>query len=185
MTDYPNYPDGHGPVPSGQMPYPPQRTPDWPPTRPAPPRAVRTAFTLCIASIIVGLLAGTLSFALTNPLAASRQRMHDNATSGMSQAQLDTILNVSLIIGAVFGVLFLALEVFFVVKMRAGRNWARIVLTVLAGLDVLVTLLGILIQRSVGVTQVLGVLPLVLIVAATMFMYRGTANPYFEGRLNQ
>jgi len=185
MTDYPNYPGGHGPVPSGQMPYPPQRTPDWPPTRPAPPRAVRTAFTLWIASIIVGLLAGTLSFALTNPLAASGQRMHAGATSGVSQAQLDTILNVSLIIGAVFGVLFLALEVFFVVKMRAGRNWARIVLTVLAGLDVLVTLLGILIQRSVGVTQVLGVLPLVLIVAATMFMYRGTANPYFEGRLNQ
>lgn len=130
-------------MPSGQMPYPPQRTPDWPPTRPAPPRAVRTAFTLWIASIFVGLLAGTLSFVLTNPLAASRQRMHDNATSGVSQAQLDTILNASLIIGAVFGVLFLALEVFFVVKMRAGRNWARIVLTVLAGLDVLVTLLGI------------------------------------------
>ncbi len=160
MTDYPNYPGGHGPVPSGQMPYPPQRTPDWPPTRLARPREVQTAFTLWIASIIVGLLAGTLSFVLTNPLAASR------------------------IIGAVFGVLFLAFEVFFVVKMRAGRNWARIVLTVLAGLDVLMTLLGILIQRSVGVTQVLGVLPLVLIVAATMFMYRGTANPYFEGRLN-
>jgi len=49
---------------------------------------------------------------------------------------------------------------------------------------VIIGLLSILIQRSLGVTQALGVLPLLLIVTATIFMYRGTARPYFDGRLN-
>jgi len=64
---------------------------------------VQNAVTLWIVSIILGLLAGILNFLVANPLAASRQRMHATATSGMSPAQLDTIMNVGLIIGGIFG----------------------------------------------------------------------------------
>jgi len=153
------------------------------PPRPGlPPREVRNAFTLWIVSVIVGLVAGTLSLVVANPFAASRQRMHANATSGLSPAQLDTILNVGLIIGAVFGVVFLALEVFFVVKMRAGRNWARIVLTVWFGIGVAGTLLSFAFQflaPAMPITLVGGVLSVVLLGFAVRLMYRPAANVYF------
>jgi len=150
------------------------------------PREVRHAVTLWVASIIVGLVGGTVSFVLANPLAAGRQRMQATTTSGLSPAQLDTIRNVSLVVGAVFGVLFLALEVFFVLKMRAGRNWARIVLTVWFGLGVASTLLGFVVQfafhatpSTLPITLVVGVLTVVLLGAAVRLMYRPAANAYF------
>jgi len=153
------------------------------PQEPGPvPREVQHAVTLWIASIIVGLVGGTLSFVLTNPLAASRQRMPTTTTPGLSPAQLDTIRTVSLIVGAVFAVVFLALQVFFVLKMRAGRNWARIVLTVWFGLDVAGTLLGFVLQfvlHAMPITLVAGVLTVVLLGAAVRLMYRPAANAYF------
>jgi len=143
---------------------------------------VQNAVTLWIVSIILGLLAGILNFLVANPLAASRQRMHATAISGMSPAQLDTIMNVGLIIGGIFGVLLLVLEVFFVAKMKAGRNWARIVLTVWFGVGVAGTLLSFIFQFIVSarpITLVGGVLTVVLLGVAVRLMYRPAANAYF------
>jgi len=173
VSEGPSYPGGMPPLPAASV---------LPPQPGLPPREVQNAFTLWIVSIIVGLVAGTLSLVAANPLAASRQRMHANATSGMYPAQLDTILNVSLIIGAVFGVLFLAVEVFFVVKMRAGRNWARIVLTVWFGIGVTGTLLSFIFQfllPAMPITLVSGVLSVALLGFAVRLMYRPAANAYF------
>jgi len=156
VSEGPSYPGGMPSLPAASV---------LPPQPGLPPREVQNAFTLWMVSIIVGLLAGILNLVVANPFAASRQRMHAGATSGMSRAQLDTILNVSLIIGAVFGVLFLALEVFFVVKMRAGRNWARIVLTVWFGVGVAGTLLSFAFQflvPAMPISLVGGVLTVVL-----------------------
>jgi hypothetical protein len=154
-----------------------------PSTVPVPvPREVRHAVTLWVASIIVGLVGGTVSFVLANPLAAGRSRMQATTTSGLSPAQLDTIRNVSFIVGAVFGILFLALEVFFVVKMRAGRNWARIVLTVWFGIGVAGTLLSFAFQfllSAMPITLVSGVLSVALLGFAVRLMYRPAANAYF------
>jgi len=156
VSEGPSYPGGMPSLPAAS---------DLPPQPGLPPREVQNAFTLWIVSIIVGLVAGILNLVVANPFAASRQRMHANASSGVSQAQLDTILNVGLIIGAVFGVLLLALEVFFVVKMRAGRNWARIVLTVWFGVGVAGTLLSFAFQflvPAMPISLVGGVLTVVL-----------------------
>jgi len=173
VSEGPSYPGGMPPSPAAS---------DLPPRPVSPPREVQNAFTLWMVSILVGLVAGILNFVVANPLAASRQRMHNNASSGVSQAQLDTILNVSLIIGAVFGVLFLALEVFFVVKMRAGRNWARIVLTAWFGVGVAGTLLSFAFQflvPAMPISLVGGVLTVVLWGVAVRLMYRPASTAYF------
>jgi len=173
VSEGPSYPGGMPSLPAASV---------LPPRPGLPPREVQNAFTLWIVSIIVGLVAGILNLVVANPLAASRQRMHANATSGMSQAQLDTILNVSLIIGGVFGVLLLALEVFFVVKMRAGRNWARIVLTVWFGVGVAGTLLSFAFQflaPAMPISLVGGVLTVVLWGVAIRLMYRPASTAYF------
>jgi len=173
VSEGPSYPGGIPSLPAASV---------LPPQQGLPPREVQNAFTLWMVSIIVGLVAGILNLVVANPFAASRQRMHANASSGVSQAQLDTILNVGLIIGGVFGVLLLALEVFFVVKMRAGRNWARIVLTVWFGVGVAGTLLSFAFQflvPAMPISLVGGVLTVVLWGVAVRLMYRPASTAYF------
>ncbi len=84
-------------------------------------------------------------------------------------------------LGVVIALIFAALYLLFAFKMRQGRNWARITLTVLGGIGVLMGVLGLLF--STGALGVLGLLlsivQLVLIVAAIYFMFRPAANAYF------
>jgi len=151
VTEHPNegvprHPGGdrglEGGYPSGLGP-PPHMPPQWPPQRPLPPREVGIAFKLWVAQIIFGLLSTVVLFAFSDPFAAGRQRVAANRAQGggLSPQQFDTFLMTILIIGGVFGVLFLAVEVWLLLKMRRGRNWARITLTVLAGISVLGTLI--------------------------------------------
>lgn len=183
MTNYQNYRNEYGPPPGGQLPpFPSPR--NWPPTRPEPPREVRTAFTLWVSGLVIGVISGALSFVWGNPLDEGRQRAQADATSQVSRDQLDTIFNVVLVIALVFAVVFIAVEVLFMFKMKAGRNWARIVLTVLTGFTVLLFPLGVILQPELGITDAVGAIQVVLMVTATVFMFRAPANDYFAGRMN-
>jgi hypothetical protein len=190
VTEHPNegvprHPGGErgleGGYPSGLGP-PPHMPPQWPPQRPLPPREVGIAFKLWVAQIIFGLLSTVVLFAFSDPFAAGRQRVAANRAQGggLSPQQFDTFLMTILIIGGVFGVLFLAVEVWLLLKMRRGRNWARITLTVLAGISVLGTLISLPQgATTMGITLVTGPIALLINIAAIVFMYRPAANAYF------
>ncbi|MDQ3887276.1 MAG: hypothetical protein M3308_09805, partial [Actinomycetota bacterium] len=79
----------------------------------------------------------------------------------------------------VFGLFLVALTLLFIFKMRAGRNWARIVLTVLGALSVLSALfrLG---QPQPAWSLVTSVLSMLLVVGAIVMMYAKAANPWFR-----
>ncbi|GAA2569853.1 hypothetical protein [Pseudonocardia hydrocarbonoxydans] len=73
-----------------------------------------------------------------------------------------------------------------IVQMRNGRNWARIVLTVLGVLGVLagaVALIGLSLLLGAGVLGLVVVLAsavqIILAVAAIVMMYRPAAKAYF------
>ncbi|WP_232668551.1 hypothetical protein [Pseudonocardia sp. TRM90224] len=166
----------HYPMPEGRSGPPPA-------ARPGP---VTTAFVLLLVSAalsLAGLAINTVTYA-TVGLPGS-----DVATAGLSpdQAALaESITRVSLIVGAV---LFLAFETFLLVatfKMRAGRNWARIVLTVVGGLGVALTIvtLALLPALQPGIdlpSVILGIVQSGVIVAAIVLMFRPAANLYFRG----
>lgn len=166
MTDMPSYPGNSEPMPS----------PRQPPQVPAPAE-VLTAVKLWFASILVGLLGGILVYALTDKDAALQKALDSN-TSGVSRADLQTLVNVGLAIGLIIALVILGLEVFFVLKMKAGRNWARIVLTVLGVLSALSSLVGLAQGFSVG--SAVNLISLLLIIAAIVFMFRPAATQYFK-----
>ncbi len=93
-----------------------------------------------------------------------------------------------LIVGAVLGLaVSLFIYLFFGLKMWAGRNWSRIVLTVLGGLAVLSgvfsgSLTGMAdvdVARPEG-SVILGWVSVVLAAAAIIAMYMPTSNTYFR-----
>jgi hypothetical protein len=151
---------------------------------PAVPAAVETSYRLWLATIATGVLSGFAAFFVLDELvAASGGEPLPELPPG--EARTATLLS------GVFALLvtaaFVALALLVVNRMRAGRRWARLVLTLLGGLTVVYGLLGLgdtLVLFGAGLAGVLfallSVLQLVLLVGAIVFMYRPDAGAYFS-----
>ncbi|MEV6896619.1 hypothetical protein [Amycolatopsis sp. NPDC051372] len=127
MSDLPRFPeDSTPPSFSGE------------PPRPAVPNTITVAFWAFVASTVIGIVAALLLFGQKDDLVDAARRTNPN----LDQAQLDQAANIALVVAVVIAVLIALLYLLFAVKLRAGRNWARIVLTVLTALQVLSLITG-------------------------------------------
>jgi len=144
---------------------------EWPPKTISPPREVTSSVQLWLANILASVVIGVVSVIVDG----SYPLVHLQAsasTPGQAHAEL-----VGLAVGAgVVVAVFYALEVLFVWRMRSGRRWARVVLTVLAAFSVLSNVLSLL---QGGFTVVSAVVSLLLVPAAAVLMYRPAAKSYF------
>lgn len=182
-----------GPPPPGYQPYGQQQPYGGQPYGPPgggvaveKPKEVETAFRLLIAFIVLGVIGTVLSFVLASTTVGAAIGTTE-LPPGVSSSDITGIAT-GVVIG--IGVLFLVLYglgLLFTFKMRQGRNWARIVLTIVSAIYVLfwlISLGGIGQMVSAGivglVSVVLGVVQLLLIVGALYFMFRPAANQYFQ-----
>ncbi|MGI5128664.1 hypothetical protein ACQEVB_17775 [Pseudonocardia sp. CA-107938] len=190
----PGGPSPYGPPPGGgqpygSSPYPGQQPPYPPPAPRGPvekPKEVETAFRLGLLSVLLGVIGVALGFALS-PVSIDATIASGQVPPGVTTEQFRQITTVILVGIAVVWLIFLALYVLFLFKMRAGRNWARIVITILGAIAVLFTLFGI---GSIGqtfamgpigvVSGVLSIVQLLTIIAGIVFMFRPAAGPYFR-----
>ncbi len=118
-NQYPNY---GGP---GNQPQP----------KPKVPIGVTAAFVIFLLAAAASILGVAVLFTDSGGDAIRTQLATvDLAGSGMTRDQLFSLVRN---IAAGITILILALYIFFAFMMRAGRNWARIVLTVLAALSLL------------------------------------------------
>jgi hypothetical protein len=129
--------------------------------------------------MVVSLLGAILTFSQFDDIRqqAIDEALRDNPT--LDQQFLESTFNTILIVGLVFGLLLVALELFFIFKMRAGRNWARIVLTVLGAISVLGALFG-LGQPQPALVLVTSVLSTLLVIGAIVMMYVKGADRWFR-----
>ena len=141
----------------------------------APPQEVEVSAKLWFASIVLGLVAGLLTLLLTDRDALAQEILTADAAITADQAR--SAVTVGLVVALVITLAILALEVFFVSKMRDGRGWARIVLTVLGVLSVLSSLVGLGAGLTLG--GLTNLVSLVLVAAAVVLMYRPAATAYF------
>jgi hypothetical protein len=147
---------------------------------PAAPGSVKGAFLIYLIAALLALIGIVL--ALTSDVWKNAIASGGVTTSGLSVESAVTIAKVTTVI---VGVIFLGLYLLFAFKMRAGRNWARIVLTVLSGLSILssfsasasVTVNGEVYKSSS--TQASGVIGGILAVVAIVLMYLSSSNQYF------
>ncbi|MFL6140794.1 MAG: hypothetical protein ACJ72N_02845 [Labedaea sp.] len=142
------------------------------------PKSVDNAFLLWLIGAGISLLG--VIFVLTvgvDAITDSARESLKNSGRPYTEEDVKNFANLSKIIGVVIGLLFVGLFVLFAYKMRAGRNWARILLTVLGGLSLVFTLLGI--SSTDGLTLVVRLIEAVLTLVAIYFMFRPEANRYF------
>jgi divalent metal cation (Fe/Co/Zn/Cd) transporter len=157
MSESPNYPQSSastGPVPA-----------------PARPGTVEGAFWAFIVAPVIGLIGGLLIFGNRDQIATTMRDANRQRGGNLTDAQIDQAVNVTMITAMVIAVIIAGLYLLFAFKLRAGRNWARIVLTVLAALQLLSVLIG---QSTIG-----GYLAVLAAVVGVVLSFTGPSNAYF------
>ena len=117
---YGNYPGG------GQGSIPPQ---------PATPNTVTYAFWCWIAATVVSLI--SLGLTLVSPIWDEAAQAARRAGTNLDNVDVAAVITTLKVVTVVVAVVFVAVYLLFAFKMKAGRNWARIVLTVFGALTVL------------------------------------------------
>jgi hypothetical protein len=161
MTESPNYPN-----------YPESAAAGQPPAAPARPGTVEGAFWAFIASTVIGLVGGFLIFASRDAIADTLRNSNRQSGGSLTDAQIDQAVTLTMIIALVIAVIIAALYLLFAFKLRAGRNWARIVLTVITALQ--------LISLLAGQSTILGFVSVVAAVAGVVLSFMTPSNAYFS-----
>ncbi|HEX5407725.1 MAG TPA: hypothetical protein VFX16_36110 [Pseudonocardiaceae bacterium] len=152
----PNDPGRYG-DPSGLPNFPAAPPPSEGPAQVfTPPREIMAAFWCYVAAAVVILIGGVLSLGAKQTLVDT---LRDNNTSNLSPTQIDQAASVTLTLLLVVAVIVAGLFLLFAFKLRAGRNWARIVLAIIAILELISLLNG---RGSASILSYIGILAAVI-----------------------
>lgn len=158
-------------------------------SKPKPPGTVTGALVIYLLQIVFSIVA---VFLVVNS-DIWKQAINDAATETQTQlsgATVDTVVNTAKTVTIVVGVVLAGLMLMFAFFMWGGRNWARVVLTVLSALSILsgITSAAGAVSGSVtvnGRTYEAGSswstwVAVVLAVLAIVLMYLPQSNAYFR-----
>lgn len=147
---------------------------------PEPPPAITQAVTL----MRVGAALSALSVVLTLVTYGSfRDDIADQLNSSnitVSQAEIDTAVAVGITFVVFIGVVGVVLWLWMAWKNGQGRSWARVVASVLGGLNVVFTLFGFVGGQYMGLTLLLQAATLLIAVGALALLWRRESTAYYE-----
>ncbi|HTF47295.1 MAG TPA: hypothetical protein VK735_07595 [Pseudonocardia sp.] len=147
--------------------------------KPERPVDVTKAFALWLASVAVSLVGQLIAYpAASGMVRDAVQQGAESSGTPIGPAELETITRIGLALGVAFIVLLAGVWVLIGFKMRAGRNWARILITV-------VTVLGVIsmLTTANGFGSLAAIISLVqnlLAIAVVVYMYRSESSAYFS-----
>jgi hypothetical protein len=104
-----------------------------------PPQAIMVSFWCFVGAAAIALLGGLLA---TGDKQAVLDQLRTTNPNHLTESQLQSVASTAIVIAVVATVIIAGLYVLFAFKLRAGRNWARIVLTIVAVLDLLALVSG-------------------------------------------
>lgn len=142
------------------------------------PREVDVSFWLWIASVVIALISTALSLLQLDTLRAASLEAASQGGAVLDPAAAEQAANIGVIVGVVVALLLVVAQLALALLMRRGRNWARIVLAVLAALTVL--LLPLSVPTSTGPILAVTVIQTLLVLVATVYMFLPRANPWFR-----
>ena len=123
------------------------------------PDSIRLAVRLMWVGAAISAIGIVVAFTQSDEL----RRQLRKADSSLSTDELDTAVAVGLTFVGIIGVISIALWLWMATTNGQGRSWARTVATVLGGLNVVFSILGI-----------------VLAVTILILLYRPDATAYYE-----
>lgn len=143
------------------------------------PASLIAAFWLGVASVVVGFTSLAVSFFMISDdelRALTRQVNEQGQQLTLEQAR--SVYRATSIIILVIFLVIAALWVLFLFYMRNGRNWARIVVAVVATIWVVITAPSLSSASIVGV--LLGVVQLLVLVGTVVCAFLRPSQEYFD-----
>ena len=135
------------------------------PKMPARPTTVTASFFTWLLATALGVVTAVFSFVSAGNVVAE-----GDATTTAN------FFGITYVFAGLLVLVLTAIQAVVVWRMRVGRNWARVVLTVLAVLQVVNAIF------SLGLNLALGSIGIVLVVVATVLMWLPSANAFFGRR---
>jgi hypothetical protein len=146
------------------------------PTRPAPPRPVRTAVLL----MYTGAALSAVSLIVTVLNFHAIERVIRNASSTLTAQQVHNDAIVAVTIAVVESLIAIGLWLLMAWGNKNGQNWARIVATVLFSLNTLFLLLSF-VRATVSASLAFSVLVWLVGLGAIVMLWRRESSQYFAG----
>ena len=155
---------------------PPDPPPAAPPTTPgdAPPTSLLAAVKLMYVGAGLSLLGMLFALATRSPL---RDQMLEE-DPGQTAQELDRAVDMASGVSVVIGLISVGLWLWMAQANRRGEAWARIVATVLFGLNIVLTAYNF--TQTTGFGVVINIISIVLSGAILWLLYRQDANAYYS-----
>ncbi len=180
-------PGGQPPYAGGQPPYgsapaygsaPSYGDPYGQPATPAnPPNEVLRAVQLMFARVVLGILSALVAFASADSI---KDSIRENDPT-LTQSEVDSAFALAIGITIFFGLVFAVLYILLAIQVRKGKNWARIVTFVLAGLGVLGGVLS-LVGDGTGLEKGISLIVLLVDVGIIVLLAMKPSSQYFAAR---
>lgn len=167
MSDQSGTPPRYTPMPG--------EPPHGPILRGAAPPPVLNAVRLMFVSAALGVL-GLIVLLATKDTLKEEILKHNR---DFSAHKLDDAVNLAVAVGIVVGLIFIVLYVLIALQVRNGKNWARIVTWILAGLGVLSALTS-LTQPEPALSRALTLVGGVIDLAIIVLLAQRPSNQYFR-----
>jgi hypothetical protein len=145
------------------------------PARGPRPSSVEISFSLWLTYLTIGAINAAVGFVHRDRNRADAINAVITQYPSMDRSMIDTVATVVVVGVVVVGLLLVAAGISFALLMRAGRNWARVALTVVGSLSVLF-LIGPV------VTPLQALFQLCLVGGAIAMMFQRPANEWFRPR---
>ena len=145
------------------------------PVRPGPPPSVVRAVQLMYAGAVVSAISLIVGLATVSSLRSSLHKSDPSLTA----AQLHNLQTVVVVGSVVIGLVSIGLWVWMALMNKAGKAWARIVATVLFGLDTIFLLLGVA-RAGAAAGTLVSILTWLIGLGAVILLWRKDSSAYFS-----
>jgi hypothetical protein len=147
------------------------------PARPEPPPSVVMAVRLMYAGAVVSAVSLVVGLATVGSL---RNALHKSQPT-LTPTQLHDLQTVVVVGSIAIGLISIGLWVWMALMNKAGKSWARIVATVLFGLDTLFLLLGVA-RAGAAASSLVSVLIWLIGLGAVVLLWRKDSTGYFTAQ---
>ena len=147
------------------------------PARPGPPPSMVMAVRLMYAGAVVSAVSLVVGLATVGSL---RTALHKSQPT-LTPTQLHDLQTVVVVGSIVIGLISIGLWVWMALTNKAGKSWARIVATVLFGLDTLFLLLG-LARAGAAASSLVSVLIWLIGLGAVILLWRKDSTEYITAQ---
>ena len=143
------------------------------------PASIATAVKLMYAGAVINLVSAVSTLTSMGAMKTSVVDELRKADANVSQSTIDAAYGVAVGFALLFSVVGVLIWLWMAWKNGQGRSWARIVASVLGGINVISTVFTVLGGNSPALTTTISAINLVLAIVILTFLWRKESSAYY------